>query len=223
MLALVATLHLVALAGLVRVFAPDFTRDAIERAGALVTVTVQAPPPVRPDLVPQPDSGAAAEAGARAIARDVAAPAAPLPRPSPAPRAASSGVADASGARDAGVGVGAAGAGTGTGSGSAGQGPGGGATRPEKIAGDIRSAADYPVPPGGRQARFGQSVTIAMTVGVDGRASNCRVVRASSDPAADRTTCDLAVARFRFRPATDAAGNPVPATYGWRQDFFQSR
>jgi protein TonB len=96
-------------------------------------------------------------------------------------------------------------------------------TKPEKIAGDIRSAGDYPVPPGGREARFGQAVTIAMTVGVDGRASNCRVVQPSSDPVADRITCQLAVDRFRFRPATDAKGDPVAATYGWRQTFFRAR
>jgi protein TonB len=111
--------------------------------------------------------------------------------------------------------------GEGTGSGSSASGSGGIAiTRPEKIAGDIRSAGDYPVPPGGRQTRFGQSVTIAMTVGIDGRASNCRVVRPSNDPAADRITCELAVERFRFRPATDSNGDQVPSTYGWRQDFF---
>ena len=59
-----------------------------------------------------------------------------------------------------------------------------------------------------------------MTVGTDGRASNCRVTEPSPDPEADRITCRLAVERFRFKPATDAIGNPVPATYGWRQRWF---
>lgn len=224
LLALIALLHLVALAGLMRVFAPTFTSEAIERVGSLVTVTVYTPPPEPEVRTPEPDRGAAGEEAAKATAREVAAPRAPVPRPSPAPRAASTGQANASGAREAGEGTGAGGVGAGTGSGNAGQGAGGGApTRPEKIAGDIRSAADYPIPPGGREARFGQSVTIAMTVGIDGRASNCRVARPSNDPVADRITCELAIARFRFKPATDADGNPVPATYGWRQDFFQSR
>jgi periplasmic protein TonB len=46
------------------------------------------------------------------------------------------------------------------------------------------------------------------------------VIRPSPDPEADAIVCRLAEQRFRFRPATDAAGNPVPATYGWRQEWF---
>ena len=57
-------------------------------------------------------------------------------------------------------------------------------------------------------------------VGVDGRASNCTIYRPSPDPEADRLTCRLVVERLRFRPATDAAGNPVPAPFYWRQRWF---
>uniref|UniRef100_UPI001474828E TonB family protein n=1 Tax=Pseudopontixanthobacter vadosimaris TaxID=2726450 RepID=UPI001474828E len=116
--------------------------------------------------------------------------------------------------------------GSGTGSGQGGAGGGGGGTgnaiaRPaRKIAGDIRSAADFPVPPGGRAIRRGQSVTVAVTVGVDGRARDCRVLKPSPDPQADQTTCRLVVERFRFEPAMNAAGEAVPAVYGWRQDFY---
>ena len=118
-------------------------------------------------------------------------------------------------------GTGAAGSGQGTGSGRGGQGRGGiVATRPVKTAGDINAARDFPIPEGGRQARFGTSVTVAMTVGVDGRARDCRVVRPSPDPQADAIVCQLAIERFRFRPAIDTQGNPVPADYGWRQDWF---
>ena len=60
-------------------------------------------------------------------------------------------------------------------------------------------------------------MTVYMTVGADGRASNCRVVRPSPDREADAIVCRLAEQRFRFRPATDSQGDPVPATYGWRQ------
>ncbi len=59
-----------------------------------------------------------------------------------------------------------------------------------------------------------------MTVGVDGRARDCRVVRPSPDAQADAIVCRLALERFVFRPAIDTQGNPVPATYGWRQDWF---
>ncbi|MEO6153337.1 MAG: energy transducer TonB [Croceibacterium sp.] len=223
-LALVVLLHLLALAGLSRVFAPRFTAHAIERATSLVTVTITAPPDPPPTPVPSPQTsqGAAAPQARKETPRAVVAPPAPLPRPKPAPRASSTGNANQSGAAVDGAGTGAGGAGAGTGSGTGGSG-GGGTGKAVKIAGDIRSASDYPVPPGGRQARFGQSVTIALTVGIDGRASNCRIVRPSSDPVADRTTCRLATERFRFRPASDADGNPVVAIYGWRQEFFQAR
>ena len=217
-LLLVGALHLLALALLVRAFAPDFTEQAIERVTALVAVTVTTPPPAPS---PQPSEGAAAGEGRRATPREVAAPKVRRPPRVPAPRASSTGTANMSGASEQGAGAGADGEGTGSGSGRGGGGTGGvPVTRPVKIAGDIDDARDYPTPPGGRQVRNGHSVTIAMIVGVDGRASDCRVISPSPDPAADRLTCELAVARFRFRPATDTAGHPVPATYGWRQSWF---
>jgi protein TonB len=209
-LALVAALHLLALALLARAFAPDLTARAIERVASLVTVTVTPPPPPPPP--PQPSPDAAAEEGRKATPREVTAPKAARPPTAPAPRASSTGTANESGASEQGAGTGAGGEGVGSG--------GGAVTRPVKIAGTIDDARDYPVPPGGRRVRIGHSVTVAMTVGVDGRASNCRVISPSPDPVADRLTCELAVARFRFRPATDAAGRPVPATYGWRQSWF---
>jgi protein TonB len=209
-LALVAALHLLALALLARAFAPDLTARAIERVASLVTVTVTPPPPPPPPPQPSPDP--AAEEGRKATPRHVTAPKPARPPTAPAPRASSTGTANESGASEQGAGTGAGGEGVGSG--------GGAVTRPVKIAGTIDDARDYPVPPGGRRVRIGHSVTVAMTVGVDGRASNCRVISPSPDPAADRLTCELALARFRFRPATDAAGRPVPATYGWRQSWF---
>ena len=50
-LALVVLLHLAALAGLMRVFAPDFTARVVEEAGSLVSVTITAPP--EPEPVPE--------------------------------------------------------------------------------------------------------------------------------------------------------------------------
>ena len=110
--------------------------------------------------------------------------------------------------------------GTGTGSGAAngtGKGTGSGGTRPVQLAGDIR-VADYPA--ASRALRIGHAVLIVFTVGTDGRAHDCQVREASPDPDADAITCRLAEQRFRFRPATDAAGNPVTAIYGWRQKWF---
>lgn len=223
-IALIVLGHLLALYGLARAFAPDAIQSVERGVLSTFNVTITAPPPPPPAAEPAPDEGAAGEPGKQAVPKAVTAPTprVPVERPTPMPRAASTGSASTSGARDSGAGTGASGSGEGAGSGRGGVGQGGVAvTRPVKIAGDINSASDFPVPPGGRQARFGTSVTVHMTVGQDGRASNCRVVRSSPDPEADAIVCRLAEQRFRFRPATDNEGNPVAAAYGWRQEWFQ--
>lgn len=226
-LAAVVLLHIAALFGLVRALAPDLSFLPEQGGLEAITIVTHVPEPAStPEPTPQPlpDSGAQGAPGRQAVACEVETPpvAIPLQPPIPIPIAASTGSATRSGAADAGEGTGAAGVGTGTGSGYGGLGGGGllKPTKPVKIAGDINSAADYPTPRGGREIRKGRSVTIAMTVGADGRASNCRVTSPSPDPVADRITCELAEARFRFEPARDANGDPVPSTYGWRQRWF---
>jgi protein TonB len=217
---LVGLLHLAALAGLVRVFAPDFTAEVIEGATSLVTVTVTTPPEPAPVPEPEPDAGAAAEEGREATPREVVAPEAPLPRPRPAPRASSTGAANNAGAREQGEGTGAGGAGEGTGSGGAGSGQGSGARPLELISGSINNARDYPTPPGGREVRRGHDVVVELTVGTDGRVSACRVTDPSPDPEADAITCRLATERFVFRPRLDARGEPVVGRFRWRQRWF---
>lgn len=222
-LALVGLLHLAVLAGLVQAFAPDFTAATIDRAASLVTVTITTPEPETPpspEASPVPDAGAAGEKGREAVAREVAAPEAPLARPSPAPRTASTGAEDSSGTREEGQGTGAGGVGAGTGGGGAGSGQGNAARPLQLIAGSIDDARDYPVPPGGRQVRRGHDVVIELTVGTDGRVTNCRVTDPSPDPEADAITCRLATQRFVFRPRLDANGNPVIGIYRWRQQWF---
>jgi periplasmic protein TonB len=76
------------------------------------------------------------------------------------------------------------------------------------------------VPSGGRDARRGNEVIVRVIVGVDGKARDCSIHRASPDPEADRRTCELVVARLGFRPATDARGNAVAAPFFWRQRWF---
>jgi periplasmic protein TonB len=217
-LVLVGLFHLAVLAGLVRVFAPKFTAEAIEKATSLVSVTITAPPDPEPE--PQPDAGASGEEGRRATPREAAAPEAPLPRPRPAPRASSTGAADSSGAREQGEGTGAGGEGEGTGSGAGGSGQGGGARPLELISGSIDNARDYPTPPGGRQVRRGHDVVIELTVGTNGRVTACRVTDPSPDPQADAITCRLATERFVFRPRLNANGEPVTGLYRWRQRWF---
>ena len=223
--ALVVLAHLLAFYSLIYIFAPDAVASVERSVLSTFNVTITAPPPPPPPAAePKPDEGAAGEAGKKAVPKPVTAPTPKIPikQDAPVPRASSTGTANGSGAQDSGAGTGAAGTGEGTGSGRGGGGQGGVAvTKPVKVSGDINSASDFPVPPGGRRARFGTSVTVYMTVGPDGRASNCRVVTPSPDREADAIVCRLAQQRFRFRPATDSQGNPVAATYGWRQEWFQ--
>lgn len=221
-LVLIALLHVVALYALGKAFAPDFTASVERDVLSTFTVTITAPPdePPPPENQPEPDEGAQGDPGKQAVPRPDTAevPKVRLKQDKPAPRPSSTGTQDTSGARDTGAGTGAAGSGLGTGSGNSGSGQGGVAvTKPVKIAGDINAARDFPIPPGGREARWGKEVIVYMTVGTDGRASNCRVQRSSVDAEAGQIVCQLALERFRFRPATDSNGNPVPATYGWRQ------
>ena len=221
-LGLIVLMHALAIYALAKVFAPQMTDSIEESVLSSITVTVETkqytPPPE-----PEPDPGTAGDEGKEAVPKAVVAPEPKLvikPNP-PAPKASSTGLADTSGARDAGAGTGGGGTGSGTGSGAGGGGQGGGvATPPVHISGGISNARDYPVPPGGREARIGSEVIVRVTVGIDGRASNCSIFRPSSDSEADRITCRLVVERLRFRPATDSSGNPVPAPFYWRQRWF---
>ena len=220
---LVAALHVALVLALIRAFAPEFTARVADQVLGTFTVTVISPPPAPPPPAAKPadePAGAAAAAGKRSVAKPVAAPS---PRiviaTQPAPPVAGQGQDNSSGARDAGMGTGAGGQGAGTGSGAGGNGQGGGgAAKVVKIAGDINATRDYPAAT--REQRLGDYVIVALTVGTDGRVKGCRVHRASKDPAADQITCRLATDRFRFRPATDSAGNPVESVYGWQQRWF---
>ena len=221
-LAAIVLLHVAAIYALGRAFAPQATASVERAVLESFTVTVPvAPPPPPPQA--EPDSGKAGEEGRKAVPKPVVAPVPKVvvkPAP-PVPRASSTGAANSSGAKDSGTGTGAGGSGSGMGSGAGGSGQGGGiATKPVWIGGAINNARDYPTPRGGRQARIGTEVIVKVTVGTDGRASNCSVYRPSPDAEADAITCRLVVERLRFKPATDSAGNPVAAPFYWRQRWF---
>lgn len=219
-----AVLHIAALYGLARVLAPEMTAGVGQQITSAITVTITAsdpePPPPRE---PEPDEGAQGDPGKEAVLQPVTGPPVKVKpsKPKPLPKASSTGIANRSGAREAGEGTGAEGSGLGTGSGARGSGQGNGiATKPIHISGTINNARDYPVPPGGRKARRGTEVIVRVMVGVDGRASQCSVYRASPDPEADAITCQLVTQRLRFRPAMDRAGNRVSAPFYWRQRWF---
>lgn len=225
---LVGLIHVIVIVALIRAFTPDFAARIVEDVGRALTVTVTSPPPTpEPSPTPAPKSAApepeaeAAPPGRRAVPKEVAAPEAKIVIAQPkAPPVAAKGTEDDAGAADDGAGQGAGGEGDGTGAGRSGRGTGGGgvAAKAVKIAGTINSARDYPR--AGRDRRIGSDVVIALTVATDGRVEDCRIVRASPDPEADRITCRLASDRFRFRPATDAEGHPVQSVFGWRQRWF---
>jgi protein TonB len=226
--AVVLLMHILVVAGLIRAFTPDF----VARVSRSVTqaFTIEAPLPPSPTPAPSTqspssaaprDEGVAAAAGRRADPREAAVPPAKvIVRPTQAPPVPGQGRENAAGAAAQGEGTGASGSGLGTGAGrrGAGQGGGGRSSPTVKIAGDINSARDYPR--AGRDRRIGSSVIIDISVGKDGRVSECRVVQPSGDPEADRITCALATQRFRFRPALDNEGNPVEAVFRWRQRWF---
>jgi protein TonB len=133
---------------------------------------------------------------------------------------AAGGAADRGGAGESGAGSGAGAGGEGPGSGGSGAGTGSGARPLELVSGSIDNARDYPTPPGGRKVRRGHDVVIELTVGPDGRVTDCRITDPSPDPEADAITCRLATERFSFRPRLDAAGNPVSGRFRWRQRWF---
>ncbi len=66
---------------------------------------------------------------------------------------------------------------------------------------------DYPPARAGRaQGRVG----FALGIGPDGRVRDCRITASSGSAALDGATCRILRARARYRPARDAAGNPLP-------------
>jgi protein TonB len=188
---------------------------------SLKTFDVSTPPPPPPPSIPDPIQAPEPE-GAAAPPSEKA-----RPIPVPTPRAEAGcrswavpmpgGGACAGSSENPGRGTGAGGEGSGAGAGSGGSGTGGGGIvrPPQRISGELRYS-DYP----GRDRPLRiQSVGVRFSVGTDGRATGCRVTRPSGDPRLDAHTCDLIEARFRYRPATDAAGAPVPSvvssTFDW--------
>lgn len=219
---LVIGFHVAVVLALVQAFAPDFTAKVAETVVSTFTVTVTTPPPKPEPAKEIKPAGASGEAGKKAVARAVKAdkPKVDLAK-TPAPRAASTGSANTSGAAAGGTGTGAGGAGNGTGSGNGGNGSGGGAVaKAVHISGQISNASDFPVPPGGREARIGKANILALTISPNGRATACRIYKSSGFADTDAVTCRLAMERLRFKPATNAAGEPVTSTFYWQQKFF---
>lgn len=111
-------------------------------------------------------------------------------------------------------------AGPGFGSGGQGDGYGGGGivTGPRYLSGAITRRD---IPRSVWKAGNRGNVVVHFTVGVDGRASDCRIRQSSGHPDLDATTCRLIEDRFRFEPARDERGRAVARPYGWLQEWWQ--
>lgn len=200
--------------------------NIVRRASEAITaIALPAPPLPREEAVPAPAptpraAGKASAANRKATAAAVAAPPPKLPPLTPpvaaAPQPGAGSDASAGATPDPGPGSGAGGRGDGTGAGGSGSGSGGG-TKAVWRSGTIRDR-DYPRD--ASRERAGGEVEVGFIIEANGRVTGCRVTRSSGNAALDRTTCDLIEARFRFRPATNAAGQPIASRYGWRQRWW---
>lgn len=77
----------------------------------------------------------------------------------------------------------------------------------------------YDYPREAKSAKEEGKVGGEFVVGADGAVKSCSVMESSGSASLDRGTCVLIVQRYRFKPAQDAAGNPVeevrPFTVHW--------
>jgi protein TonB len=60
------------------------------------------------------------------------------------------------------------------------------------------------------------TTAVRLTIGTDGRVSDCSVTQSSGSTSLDSTTCSILRRRARFTPAKDQAGNPISDTTSTR-------
>lgn len=195
----------------------------VGEAISAISVPVPSPPPEKiapAKVLSEKASGKASPANRYAKATAITAPPPKLPPIAPplaAAQHAGAGTDTSAGATpDPGVGAGAGGRGDGTDAGGTGSGTGGGSKAVWR-SGTIRDR-DYPRE--ASRAKAGGEVEVRFTIEASGRVSGCRVTRSSGDPSLDETTCRLIEERFRFKPATNAAGENISSRYGWRQSWW---
>lgn len=68
-------------------------------------------------------------------------------------------------------------------------------------------------PPAAIRAGAQGRVVARLSVGPDGRVSDCSVTSSSGNDDLDSTTCRIARSRVRFSPAKDDSGNPIASTF----------
>lgn len=200
--------------------------EVVRKASEAITaIAIPAPPPPREQVVAPKEtnekaSGKASAANKHAKAAPVFAPKPKLPPILPqvaaAPRPGAGNDASAGATPTLGSGSGAGGRGDGTGAAGTGSGTGGG-TKAVWRSGAIHDR-DYPRE--ASRSKAGGEVEVRFTIEASGRVSGCRVTRSSGDASLDQTTCWLIEDRFRFKPATNAAGDNIASQYGWRQSWW---
>jgi protein TonB len=174
----------------------------------VVEIDVRPPPPPPPPAKPSRPAAKdpAGDAGKKGQPLPVEAPEAAVPlAPHPAAPVAAEGRDPTAGAADQGSGAGSA---TGSGTGGGGDGEGTGAPA-RRIAGNLRDS-DYPRE--AEAAGLAGTVTIGFRVRTDGRVDRCTIVQSSGHALLDGLTCELFTRRYRFRPATNAAGEAIDST-----------
>jgi protein TonB len=85
---------------------------------------------------------------------------------------------------------------------------------PKGNPGNWATTNDYPAR-ALREEREG-TTGFRVTVGPDGRVTDCQVTSSSGHADLDQATCDNVRRRARFAPATDGEGNPTSGTYSNR-------
>lgn len=181
-----------------------------------------APPPPPPPRNDHKAAGKAAPPALKEKAAAVVAPPVPLPTQTmPAAPVPGVGVMPRNGAAPVpGPGSGAGGVGNGTGSGGNGNGDGAGGEEPELTRGRIDDK-DYPYDALAQRAH-GLTRT-EIFVSAQGRPTGCRVLKSSGFALLDDQTCRLALKRFRFNPARDAAGHAIAGSVYYEQEWELGR
>lgn len=83
--------------------------------------------------------------------------------------------------------------------------------RPRTSPGTWATTLDYP-PRAIREGREG-TTAFRVSIGTDGRVTECMIIRSSGSQDLDEATCAKVSKRAKFEPATDSAGNPVAGSY----------
>jgi protein TonB len=60
------------------------------------------------------------------------------------------------------------------------------------------------------------TTAVRLSIGTDGRVSDCSITSSSGSSALDSATCNILKRRARFTPAKDQAGNPISDTFSQR-------